>query len=63
MTSYALSDVEKHVVSNIRCVRIASNTQNISLRIGPKNIVHYNVTKFPCLLSDQTSLSTNWLGC
>ena len=47
MASDAPSDVEKHVISNIRCVRLASNTHKNSLWIGPKNIMHYDVTKFP----------------
>jgi len=44
MASDALTIAGKHVMSYIACVRLASNSQNISLLIGPKDIVHYEVT-------------------
>ena len=49
----ALTNAREHVTSNIASeLSLASNTQTFSLLTGPNDVVRYDVTKFPALLSE-----------
>jgi len=46
MTSDALVNAGKHIMSIIACAR-SQDTQRVSLLIGSNDAVHYDITLFP----------------